>query len=92
VDVLGLLVVFLDGAQGAVEEPGLPQLVARTAASVVRGFFSLLAPEPVDRAHGEKTRTAKAVVRATRFPFVSAEAWVPLVDRFVQTVRDLITQ
>jgi len=39
VDVLDLLVVFLDGAQGSVEEPGLPHLVARTTASVVRGFF-----------------------------------------------------
>ncbi len=49
VDVLDLLVLFLDGALGAVEEPGLPWLVARTTASVVRGFFSFLAPEPVDR-------------------------------------------
>jgi len=40
VDVLHLLVVFLDGAQRAVEEPGLQQMVARTTASVVRGFFN----------------------------------------------------
>ena len=54
------LAVFLDGAQGPVEacpepsrrEPGLPQ-------------FYLLASKPVDRAHREKTRTAKAAVRAT---------------------------
>ena len=39
VDVLDLLVVFLDGAQGAVEEPGLPQ-------------FSFLTPESVDRVLG----------------------------------------
>jgi len=39
VDVLDLLVVCLDGAQGAVEEPGLPQ-------------FSFLTPEPVDRVLG----------------------------------------
>jgi len=31
---------LLARAQGAVEEPGLPQLVARTTASVVRGFFN----------------------------------------------------
>lgn len=27
-----------------------------------------------------------------RFPIISAETWVPVVDRFVQTVRDLVTQ
>jgi len=31
---------LLARAQGAVQEPGLPQLVARTTASVVRGFFN----------------------------------------------------
>jgi len=77
VDVLDLLVVFLDGAQGAVEEPGLPPRVARTTASVVRGFFKRRTADrknggPRYGLHGQRDR-GRMQRRANRVPVVREE-------------------
>ena len=52
VNVLDFIVVFLDGAQGTVEKPSLPQ-------------FAALGAPPIDEDGREKPRTSTSEVHAT---------------------------
>jgi len=64
VDVLDLLVVFLDGAQGAVEEPGLPQLFQKKNRGPQKRRYALPAQIPLVASGGVTQHTAAGFVLA----------------------------